>query len=141
MTRKKNAGLPANFFRSGVSRLTQKSFLQIARHDLEIGPVENARMQHRLAGGLRPRQARDNDEAGHGSHAQISTGNHPGISAGKRTEVKRAVAEKLCANAGGRRHPQLLDNAKVARHLQASPADIYAEFEKIAAPEARLKVA
>jgi hypothetical protein len=36
---------------------------------------------------------------------------------------------------------KLLDNAKVAGHLSAAHADIFAEFQKIAAKEAMVKVA
>lgn len=37
------------------------------RHGLEIGPVEDTRMQPRLAGGLRERNARDGKGNGNGS--------------------------------------------------------------------------
>ena len=39
------------------------------RHGLEIGPVEDARMQPRLAAGLRERNARDGDGNGNGGNS------------------------------------------------------------------------
>jgi hypothetical protein len=46
-------------------------------------------VHHRLAAGLRERDARDGEEHGNGGHTAITTGNHALIPAGKRNEVKR----------------------------------------------------
>ena len=78
------------FRERGRGRVEHRApFALFGRHRLEVGPVEDARMHDRFAGGLRERDARDGDGNGNCGDDEISSGDHPRISAGKRNEVKR----------------------------------------------------